>query len=163
MSTHAPPPSSWSVGRSLPLALLPDHVSECGEDEDDSRNELEEEREVVLEVYVVECAEADAERHLGDAECDGEFHLHRVEEGELVRRVVPRRVDSVRIAGEVVDAGRPVGAARPGSGRRASGSRSNRCRSCRRRGRTRPSAPAGIGRRRPSTESRPSCRDAAAR
>jgi len=48
---------------------------------------------------VVEQRDADAERHLEDAHHDGDLHLERVEEGDLVVGHVPERVDAHGVDG----------------------------------------------------------------
>mmetsp|Transcript_10136 Transcript_10136/g.23433 ORF Transcript_10136/g.23433 Transcript_10136/m.23433 type:complete len:356 (-) Transcript_10136:1503-2570(-) len=68
-------------------------VAEDGEHEDGLRHELAPDVECGAEVQRVDQREDKAEEHLQHAEDDGELHLVRVAEGELVGGVVPAGVE----------------------------------------------------------------------
>mmetsp|Transcript_12543 Transcript_12543/g.22783 ORF Transcript_12543/g.22783 Transcript_12543/m.22783 type:complete len:218 (-) Transcript_12543:613-1266(-) len=73
------------------------HVAEGAGHEEQLGNPHEVEGEVVFEVDVVECSQADTESHLRDADDDRHLHFERIEESELVLAVVPVPVDSVGV------------------------------------------------------------------
>mmetsp|Transcript_53237 Transcript_53237/g.119500 ORF Transcript_53237/g.119500 Transcript_53237/m.119500 type:complete len:460 (-) Transcript_53237:588-1967(-) len=74
-----------------------DQVAEDALEEQDLGHELEEHLLVILVLEVVEEGEEDADRHLDDTDHNRDLHLERVEEGDLVLRVVPNRVDADRV------------------------------------------------------------------
>mmetsp|Transcript_48012 Transcript_48012/g.155407 ORF Transcript_48012/g.155407 Transcript_48012/m.155407 type:complete len:647 (+) Transcript_48012:199-2139(+) len=71
-----------------------DEVAEDAAEEGHLGDELEEDLLDVLVLEVVEQREVDAKRHLQHADHDRDLHLERVEEGDLVLRHVPDRVDA---------------------------------------------------------------------
>ena len=93
---------SWHAHVAAPIdgPLVEDGEDEVAKDaleEDHLGQVFEEDALVVAVLDVVEQGEADAHRHLDDADDDRDLHLERVEEGDLIGRVVPDRVDAHRV------------------------------------------------------------------
>ena len=80
----------------VPRPLVEDHEDQVSEDEHeecDLRDELEEDLRVGPLHHLVPQAEEEPERHVEQPEDQGDLHLVRVQEADLVGRALPDRVD----------------------------------------------------------------------